>query len=104
MANPEGPGELGAFFDSDDGFAQQVTFTKQNGATVDAKVIFDREGIRIDADGLPIASTSPSLQAATADIAGVDKGAHVDIGIDRFLVSERRDDGTGVTTLFLRLR
>ena len=85
--------DLAPFFDAATGFAQACVFS--NGTT--ANCIFDNGY----GEALQGAGTTPTLTAATADVATIVRGHTVTINTVSYAVANVEADGTGVTTLVL---
>lgn len=89
--------DLNAFFDTAGGFAQYATLP--GGARV--AVIFDN-GYTQGLSGM-VETSSPSCQAATADVLTLEQGSSISIDSVSYLVAQVHPDGTGVTTLVLEM-
>lgn len=85
--------DLAPFFNAVTGFAQACAFS--NG--VMANCIFDNGY----GEALQGAGTTPTLTAATAEVATVVRGHTVTINTVSYAVANVEADGTGVTTLVL---
>lgn len=87
--------DLSQFFDTDD-FALSVTFTDPALGTV--RAMADNAVEEID---IGVLAENPILDCRTSDIVGVVEGSTLTIEGVTFTVLDRKDDGTGITTLEL---
>lgn len=94
--------DLTVFFNTAE-HAVAATFKTPGGEVVrGAKVILSTPVQEVPLGAGEVAHLQPSIQCPTADLAGVRKNFVVEIGADTYRVVRREDDGTGVSTAWLR--
>lgn len=96
--------DLSLFFNADE-FASLVSIAQQDGGTViSVSGIWD-DGYRESVLGMAGMSTSdPRFTCATVDVDGVEVEDTLTKDGTQYVVAEIQPDGTGITTLMLRLR
>ncbi len=95
--------DLTPFFDTGD-FAVAATIKTSAGATVRSiNVILTSALAGLQILGAEAIASEPSVLCKTADLAGVVLNSHtITIGAVTYRIVDRKDDGTGVTTLQIR--
>jgi len=88
------------FFDDND-FADEATFTDPALGAVNG--IFDNETELMDADESGVLISVPMFYCNTTNVTGVQEGSTLTLAAIDYVVKERYNDGTGVTTLRLEL-
>ena len=93
--------DLSQFFEIDD-FAVEAVITLSNNTQKTVKVIFDKIPTTSILEDTAIVSDGPKFIAATADLNGVKEHNQALIGGKTYKVAEVSDDGTGISTVYLK--
>jgi len=87
------------FFFESDAFADTATLA--DASTVNG--IFDTEEREVDTDGeVNVVADDPQFTCRTSDVSGLKEGDTLTIEGVQYAIRYRRDDGTGVTDLYLQ--
>lgn len=93
--------DLSQFFNEDD-FAVEAIITLSNNSQKTVNVIFSAQTMDVAVYDTEIVADTPNFLAASADIAELKDGSPVTIGGKNYKVKKVTDDGTGLSTVYLK--
>jgi hypothetical protein len=94
--------DLSVFFDTDEHAVEAVIQTPQGVLVRTVNVILSLPVGEVAVGAGEVAHLQPSFQAPTAELAGVKKDYIVETGGSTYSVVRRENDGTGLSTVWLR--
>lgn len=92
---------LDQFFSTDD-FAVEAVFTLSNASTRTVKVIFDTPSQNVEIYDTDIEADAPFLRCKTSDVVGIENGTVTVNGNVYKVKKVTKDDGTGVSLVYLK--
>lgn len=96
--------DLSQFFDTTNGFAVDATIKTAAGVTVrSVKVIFDTPLDAMQMFDASVEKATPSALCRTSDLAGVTHDHKMQINAVSYRIVKHTDDGTGISTVELRV-
>jgi hypothetical protein len=94
--------DLSVFFNTDEHAVAAGIQTPQGAPVATIKVILSLPVAEVAVGAGEVAHLQPSFQAPTAELAGVKKDYIVVTGGNTYRVVRRENDGTGLTTVWMR--
>lgn len=94
--------DLSVFFDPDEHAVEADIKTPQGALVTTVNIILSLPVGEVAVGQGEVAHLQPSFQAPTAELAGVRKEYVVETGGDTYRVVRRENDGTGLTTVWMR--
>lgn len=94
--------DLSVFFDTDEHAVEATISTPQGVLVMTVNVILSLPVGEVAVGQGEVAHLQPTFQAPTAELAGVKKDYVVETGGSAYSVVRRENDGTGLSTVWMR--